>query len=297
MITAENTLQPVKMAMGQDLLKTVTENRRAGESPYLKKTDIDPYLSVIRVDALDGTPLATLWNFAIHGTCYGPDNMKFSSDIMGVASRYIEQISGGVALFVNADAGDIRPTGAACNNKPDFLGGPMIAQAVKQIRDSLTTTTDVEIKVFSQITDFGKTNMNLTLARVANCTKGGPINICSICAFLNCDLNLHLGSSWIENQPRFTAIRFTLNGKNNVIVSIPGEALHDLGIEIRTDTTKLGFDKTFLFGYSNNHMGYFATPREYDVGGYESELTFWGEQTAEKVRKGVFDVASKVVKS
>jgi len=297
MVTAENTLQPVKIALGQDLLKTVTENRRAGESPYLKKTDIDPYLSIIKIDTLEGVPLATVWNFAIHGTCYGTSNMKFSSDVMGGASRYIEQMVGGVALFVNADAGDIAPTGQACSGKPDFAGGLTIAQTVKQIRDSLTTTTDVEIQAFSQHVDFGKTNMNLTFARVANCSKGGPLDICGICKFLNCDLNLHLGSEWVENRPRFTAIRFTLNGKSNVIVTMPGEALHDLGIEIRSDTTKLGFDKTFLFGYSNNHMGYFATPREYDVGGYESELTFWGEQTAEKVRNGCLTVARKVVKT
>jgi len=294
MVTAENTLQPVKIAMGQDLLTTVTHNRRSGTSPYLKPEDIDPILSIIRVDKLDGTPLATLWNFAIHGTCYGSSNLLFSSDVMGGACKHIEEVIGGVALFVNADAGDIAPTGVACNGKPDFGGGPIIAQAVKKLRDSLTTTANVDIRVFSQRTDFGKTNMNLTFARVANCTKGGPLYICSICHFLNCDLNLHLGSNWVENNPRFTAIRLSLNGQHNVIVTIPGEALHDLGWEIRNDTKKLGFNQTFLFGYSNNHMGYFATPREYIVGGYESELTFWGIDTAEKVRKGVYDVASKV---
>jgi hypothetical protein len=80
---------------GSGLLYNVTTNRRAGESPYLKPWDIDPHLGsqpvlsdllvlpthhftstgVIRVDTLDGTPLATVWNFAIHGTCWGPSQM------------------------------------------------------------------------------------------------------------------------------------------------------------------------------------------------------------------------------
>jgi len=39
-------------------------------------------------------------------------------------------------------------------------------------------------------------------------------------------------------------------------------------------------------------MGYFATPNEYDIGGYESQLTFWGIGTAEKVRQGCYSVTS-----
>jgi hypothetical protein len=46
--------------------------------------------------------------------------------------------------------------------------------------------------------------------------------------------------------------------------------------------------------YSNDHMGYFATSREYEVGGYESLLTLWGEGTASKVRQSMNMVASKV---
>lgn len=38
---------------------------------------------------------------------------------------------------------------------------------------------------------------------------------------------------------------------------------------------------------ANAHMGYFAPPDEYQVGGYESQLTFWGINTAVTVRNGV----------
>lgn len=47
-------------------------------------------------------------------------------------------------------------------------------------------------------------------------------------------------------------------------------------------------------GYSNNHMGYFATPNEYDVGGYESQLTFWGRNTSVLVRDGAYQVAKLI---
>jgi len=54
------------------------------------------------------------------------------------------------------------------------------------------------------------------------------------------------------------------------------------------------FDQTLLLGYSNGHMGYFATPNEYNWGGYESQLTFWGEHTADKIRGGCKGVAQQV---
>ena len=49
-----------------------------------------------------------------------------------------------------------------------------------------------------------------------------------------------------------------------------------------------------LAGYSNNHMGYFCTPDEYDIGGYESQLTFWGINTSKKVRDACHSVSSKL---
>eukprot|EP00042_Codosiga_hollandica_P023055 m.89246 g.89246 ORF g.89246 m.89246 type:complete len:400 (-) comp51029_c0_seq1:339-1538(-) len=281
---ASQQLQPVQMGIGSGLLYNVTTNRRAGESPFLKPWDIDPHLGVIRVDALDGTPLATVWNFAIHGTCWGPSNMKTSGDIMGGSCEQIEDIVGGVALFINADAGDIDPTSATCAGMPNYAGAPIIANAVKQVRDGLQTTADMEISSASTIWNFGPTVLNITLARWENCTIGGPLDICTLCKAIHCEVNPRLNTGWIDESPRVTALRFSAFGNNTLMVTIPGEALWDLGNEIRNDTLSMGYSDVFLAGYSNAHMGYFATGQEYDVGGYESELTFWGYNTSQIVR-------------
>ena len=42
---------------------------------------------------------------------------------------------------------------------------------------------------------------------VQNCTTGGPLDVCSICEVLKCDLNPRLNSGWLNENPRFTAIR------------------------------------------------------------------------------------------
>jgi len=296
MVQAEAALEPAVIDIGSGELVGVTRNRRA-PNPWLKPDTIDPHLGVIRVDSADGTPMATLWNFAIHGVCYGPDNMKFSSDIMGAACDKIEALIGGVAMFVNADAGDVDPTGEVCDCSGGvckFTGAQNIAEAVQQVRTSLKPTNQVTMQYASQVIPFGMTNLNITLQRFDNCTSGGPLDICFICIILSCDANVHLSESWLENNPRFTAFSFGINGKTTGMVTIPGEGLVELGWWIRNDTKDLGFDQTFLLGYSNNHLGYFATPNEYDWGGYESQLTMFGIDTAQMIRDGCKTVAQQV---
>jgi len=217
---------------------------------------------------------------------------------MGAVCDVIEKDIGGITLFINADAGDMDPrrdvlcgcNGDVCN----FDGAPIIAKAVEKVRMSLVPTNDVQIQVASQIVPFGLTSLNITLQRFDNCTVGGPIDICSLCSILDCDANLHLGSSWVEENPRFTAFRFDIHGKKKVMVTIPGEALLELGWMIRNATLDLGFDETFLLGYTNNHMGYFAPWWEYDWGGYESQLTFWGSGTADMICDGCKVVAQQL---
>ena len=298
MIEAQYNLQPAKISTGIGYLVNVTVNRRWRISPYVQEGSIDPNLGVLRVDTYNNTPLATLWNFAIHGVCWGPDQMKFSSDIMGGANEILES-SGkyGIALFTNADAGDIDPAPGMCDGKenfPNYVGSQKMAAEVMKVHSTLKTTDQVDLQVYSYIKPFGETDLNYTLARFNNCTHGGPLDICTLCAVLRCDLNVHLGSAWLENKPRFTGIKLTFQNKNVVMVTMPGEALLELGWQIRNDTLKLGYDETFLLGYSNNHMGYFATPDEYDIGGYESQLTFWGIGTSNEIRMGCYQAAAKL---
>eukprot|EP01102_Stenamoeba_stenopodia_P015167 TRINITY_DN5144_c0_g1_i1.p1 TRINITY_DN5144_c0_g1~~TRINITY_DN5144_c0_g1_i1.p1 ORF type:complete len:500 (+),score=112.80 TRINITY_DN5144_c0_g1_i1:178-1677(+) len=295
LLEAENNMQPAVMDIGMSELIGVTHNRRAGISKYVQYGTIDPHLGVIAIDTPAGEPIATLWNFAIHGICYDAPNLNFSGDVMGSANNWIEENIGGVSMFINGDAGDINPIfSVACNGGPVFSGGAVIGSAVQKLRSGLKPTNNVQIQAASSVIDFGMANLNLTLQRVDNCTKGGELDICTICSFLDCTAPIRLNEAWLETIPRFTAFSFWLNAKSTVVVSIPGEALVELGWQIRNDTLDLGFDQTLLAGYSNNHMGYFATTNEYDIGGYESLLTFWGAETANQVRAGCKVVAEAV---
>lgn len=254
--------------------------------------------------------------------------MLMSGDVMGLANTLIEQNIGGISMFVNADAGDVDPAPGTCDPVPNFLASNKIAQAVAQTRSSLQfVSTGLSISSASIIAPFGLTQLNMTLSRIANCTSGGELDICTICRVLDCDLNLHLDNSWVEENPRFSAVRLNVYGKNFVLATMPGEPLYELGLMVKADAAQMGFDDIFIFGYSQNHMGYFCTPAECKfrtpfpsnniplknifkkfqiffffffsdlIGGYESQLTFWGIDTALEVRKNVDIVMNAIAPS
>lgn len=332
MVQADQAVQPAVLGMGMGMLYNATRNRRAGLSPYVTPESIDPHLGVIRVDTPDGKPLATVWNFAIHGTCLPGNSYAISADIMGATNAALESALGGVALFINSDAGDVAPH---CGD--NLSAHANIAAAVQAVRARLRTTTDVSVTLASQVIPFGPTNLNLTLERVGMCPKSAPtaaaaspaaallaapqergagmtlrgavaaasstvrtalsagINLCTV--FKHLSLNVHLGDGWVECNPRFSSLIMSVAGERFLLVSAPGEPLTQLGREVRSDAEALGFpaDHTFIMGYTNNHMGYFTTPNEYDVGGYESMLSFWGRDTGERIRAGCRSVMTQVV--
>lgn len=69
---------------------------------------IDPEIGLLRIDRLDGRPLAAVYNFACH-PLFGDTQGRITANFPGVASRVIEKGlgHGAMALFLQGTAGDI----------------------------------------------------------------------------------------------------------------------------------------------------------------------------------------------
>eukprot|EP01080_Neovahlkampfia_damariscottae_P011534 gene11534-4787_t len=296
MLQAEKNVKPATVGIGRSDLVGFSQNRRSNKSPHVNSTSVDPTLGLIKVDDLEGKPVATLWNFALHGTCYGAKLMKFSGDVMGVANEMIEEKGLGVSIFLNGAAGDVAPGNGMCSNAPRFDGSKKLADAIEQKRRGIRTAPVLDIKVGSFVQNFGLTQMNLTLERIANCTTGGFMNICGIChsSRMNCTVNLRLDDKWIENKPRFTAVELNSLGQSHGFVTLPGEAIQEIGHQIRAEGRRMGYNNIYIVGYGNSHMGYFTTEKEYEVGGYEGLLSFWGIKTGEMVKNSAVQILGKV---
>lgn len=71
---------------------------------------LDPHAVVARFDREDGTPLAVLYVHGCHPTALGHDNLHFSADWPGSASRAVEEaLPGAIAMFVLGSHADVDP--------------------------------------------------------------------------------------------------------------------------------------------------------------------------------------------
>ena len=91
-----------------------------------KEASIDPLLTVIRVDEVDGRPIGVWSNFAIHQTSFGDENLLFSGDNAAFTERIVEteirrrarkrgtparRPGTVVNVWTNSNEGDISPDG------------------------------------------------------------------------------------------------------------------------------------------------------------------------------------------
>jgi hypothetical protein len=277
-LEAEAALEPARLGLGTDRLRGITKNRRAGVSPVYTRDSIDDELAVFRIDRTDGSPLATLYNFAIHGLVMWWDNMDYSADIMGDASRYIAAGGGGTALFVNGAEGDINPDvghgDAAC-----LAGGAVLGQAVLDLRARIATDGDCDIRSVAETYDMGPPHFLLTPQRLGTSL---PAALQAVFSFIGQGLMgaIPLGPDFMDHEYRYQAIRI----RNAVIASVPGEPIHELGLEIKKEGRNLGFDPVLVFGLANGHGAYYTTEAEYWAGGYEALATLFGPDTGKKVK-------------
>ena len=69
----------------------------------------DKSVQVVSIFTSEGKRLATLVNYACHGTVLGPDNLLVSADWIGVMREKVEKELGGLTLFLQGAAANINP--------------------------------------------------------------------------------------------------------------------------------------------------------------------------------------------
>ncbi len=82
---------------GQDVLGEIPDH------------SIDPSVGVVRVDDLEGKPIAVLFSYGCHPVVVGPNSYVISADFPGAAREVIERNLGGTALFMQGCGGNINP--------------------------------------------------------------------------------------------------------------------------------------------------------------------------------------------
>jgi hypothetical protein len=128
---------PCRLGFGQGEIR-IGINRRErtadgqiilGQNP---SGPVDPRVAVLRIDAVDGSPLAAVLNYACHPVSLGSRCTDISADFPGTARRLFEGETGAMCLFLQGATGNINPLHMGWDwTYLARLGLPLGAEAVR----------------------------------------------------------------------------------------------------------------------------------------------------------------------
>ena len=109
-------MQPARLAHGEGKSHIGINRREMGPDGYIflgedPNKPIDPIVGVVRVDDLNGKPIATLFSYGCHTVVVGPNSRVSSPDFPGASREVIETALGGLSLYLQGGGGDIMPVG------------------------------------------------------------------------------------------------------------------------------------------------------------------------------------------
>jgi hypothetical protein len=249
----------------------------------------DRRASVLQVRGLDGKPIGTLVNYAIHPEVMGSEQGILSPDLVGPLYDRIEKGAGGIALFMNGAQGGMvtadnrnleqpprDPLRAYWNDSRTWaecerIGGLLAAESLRLIdpaawqknpalhNDSMEVRFPVESPEMWQV------------------VEGSPLK-------------------YPHGPGRTIGTRVNLvNLGNAQILTIPGEALPNIGFYLKRH---MRGEHNFLFGLTNDAFGYMMTKVDFNsfpAYKYISRVSL-GEMTGEIYIQHALDLIDRGMK-
>ena len=250
-------------------------NRRHGGAIH------DTDLTVTRIDASEGRPLAVLVNWTAHPTFMDAEDMMFSGDWPGHLQRTIEALIGrGVTvMFYNGAEGDQSPTPPNCTSRwerAERYGREMGILAWR----SWEKISPREASVFGYHTEM----ISLPRRRPhPDFMKTGGREY---------GLKEPIMKDFLERlvpaQTHCTCVRLG----DLVILGVPGEMAARLGLEVKSKVAQItGASSITIGGLADEWVSYILPADEYQKGGYEASMSFYGETLGDTLVEGIIRCA------
>jgi hypothetical protein len=113
-IAALDGLRPARVGAGTGHSAMGMQRRELGDDGYVFLGEvpdgpIDPAVGVIRIDDLEGSPIAILVSYGCHPVTVGPRASVASADFAAPLRAHVERTLGGTCVFLQGGGGDIMP--------------------------------------------------------------------------------------------------------------------------------------------------------------------------------------------
>jgi neutral ceramidase len=270
---AKENLAPARLAVGTGW-SNANINRRARDPEGKISLGLNPdgpvdrQIGLIRLTREDGSLLALIANYSMHGTVLGGSNLLISGDAPGIVAEYVEGKLGAPMLFINGAAGDTAP--------------------IYSVMASFKA---------SHITEFNVLLGDRILAAYNG--MGAPWREVSLRAGEKwIETPLRKDFRWDDSMKAYLRVtgggeslvripvRFLNIGNELAVWAAPLELFSEISMNVRRQSP---FPYTFYFGYTNGWMGYLATRQACAQGGYETgpATSFVTDRAEEDFSQGV----------
>jgi hypothetical protein len=259
---ARAKLEPAKLGAGWGMaMANINRRARNEDGPAFLGLNpdgpVDRQIGLLRLEKADGTLLALIANYAMHGTVLGGANNIISGDAPGIVADYVEQKLGAPMLYLNGAAGNVAPIYTVY---PDFKSGHL-----EQFQVLLGD------KIIAAYNLMGPATSDVRLALGA-ATVDTP---CKPGIGWAPDLGRYLRTTAAGEKRILLPVRFLQINNDIAIWSAPLELFCEIAMHVRSESP---FPYTFYFGYANGWLGYFPTKAEFPYGGYEPNTSPYTEQ-------------------
>lgn len=111
---------------------------------------IDPQVFVVRIDAVDDSPIAAIVGYTMHPTTLGPNNRLVSADWPGYLKRTVEQLTGATCLFAQGATGNVGPGPEGFTHRVEVIKklGTMVGCEAVRVYNSLPSDSYVHERVW-----------------------------------------------------------------------------------------------------------------------------------------------------
>jgi hypothetical protein len=225
---------------------------------------IDPTVLVLRIDEVNGKPLAILVNYACHPVVLGPDNLQYSADFVAPMANTVEKAFDGapICFFLQGAAGDINPYYATTTlsdgalAKRDWTGEQLGQEAVRVAKAIHTEFPQPATIDFADDTITFQPRWNSAKFREGLLSTFGP-RIFEDHAYL-----------FVQDPPPDHLelhVTTVLLNKRIAFIGMSGEPFVEFQINWR-DRSPL--PDAFFLGYANGYFDYLPTIKAATQGGY-----------------------------
>jgi neutral ceramidase len=227
-----------------------------------------------------GTRLATIVNYACHGTVLGPDNLLISADWIGVMRQKVESELGGLTLFLQ---------GAAANINPDMFWrqanafekaaeqGMVVANAVlTATRGRSEKMRGLPIQV-ERVEAWMPTEIRVTTSHPPKSYAKPLLASAKIPRFMAwyVDILLNQRYPWkpvIEAKDGFWSVPMRINAVrigDLALVTYAAETFTEIGIKVKSTSPAV---YSMFASVSDGCISYLPTEAAHSEGGYEVDM-------------------------